>query len=176
MSAIKTIVLIVGHGAGDSGASGWNGMSEFNYNSFVAEEIAKANTGKQIEIVYRGASGIKGAAKKAMSYKADMTIEMHLNAFNKTAVGCVVLTLEDKISIEYGRKFSEAFCKRFNRKIRDVDGVKELKKNDRGNYSLALCNDPPPSILLESFFIDNPSEWIDPAIYADFLIEWVKTL
>ncbi len=176
MSAIKKIVLIVGHGAGDSGAMGFNGMSEFNYNSFVAEEIAKADTGKIIEIVYRGSSGIAGAAKKAMSYKADMTLELHCNAFNKKAEGCVVLTLEDKISIEYGRKFSEAFCKRFNRKIRDVDGVKELKKNERGNYSLALCNDPPPSLLLEPFFIDNPNEWIEPAIYADFLIKWIKDL
>lgn len=173
---INKVAIIIGHGNGDSGAMGWNGMSEFNYNSFVADEIERANTGKEIRIFHRGSSGIAGVAAKAMLWKGDITIEMHLNAFNGKAKGCCVLTLKDDVSIKMGRKFSEAFCKKFNRVMRDGDGVVELEKGDRGHFSLACVNDPAPSILIEPFFIDNEDEHIEMMTYANFLIEWIKEL
>ena len=176
INSIKKVAIIIGHGHNDSGAMGWNGMSEFNYNQFVAEEVARSNTGKEIKLFYRGPSGISGVAKKAMDWKGDITIEMHLNAFNGKAKGCCVLTLKDKISIEYGRKFAQAFCKKFNRVLRDEDGVVELEKSDRGHHSLACVNDPAPSILIESFFIDNKEEWVEPMVYTSFLVEWIKEL
>ena len=173
---IKKVAIIIGHGNGDSGAMGWNGMSEFNYNSFVADEIARADTGKEIKLFHRGSTGIGGVAAKAMAWKGDITIEMHLNAFNGKAKGCCVLTLKDQVSIDTGRAYSKAFCKKFNRVMRDEDGVVELVKGDRGHFSLACVNDPAPSILIESFFIDNKDEWIEMMDYANFLIEWIKEL
>lgn len=173
---IKKVAIIIGHGNGDSGAMGWNGMSEFNYNSFVADEISRANTGKEVKLFHRGSTGIAGVAAKAMAWGGDITIEMHLNAFNGKAKGCCVLTLKDQVSIDIGRKFSKSFCEKFNRIMRDGDGVVELSRGDRGHFSLACVNDPAPSILIESFFIDNKDEWIEMIDYANFLIEWIKGL
>jgi len=173
---IHKVAIIIGHGAGDSGAMGWNGMSEFNYNSFVAEEVARTSMGKEIKLFYRGDSGIKGVSKKAMAWSPDITIEMHCNAFNGQAKGCCVLTLKDEISIKYGRKFSEDFCKKFGRILRDEDGVVELSRKDRGYFSLSQVDDPPPSILVEPFFIDNKDEWVNPMSYSEFLIDWIRRL
>lgn len=175
MSGIKKIAVIVGHGNGDSGALGWNGVEEFRFNSEVAEAI-KDRTNKQIQVFYRTSSGIKGVATRAMAWNPDMTLELHLNAFNGKAKGCEVLTLKDKASVDIGKSFSSTFCKKFNRILRDEDGVVELEKKDRGYFSLKCLDDPAPSILVEPFFIDNKEEWIEPKDYAEFLIGWINEL
>jgi N-acetylmuramoyl-L-alanine amidase len=174
---IKKIALIIGHGHGDPGAPGFNRMMEFDYNSKVARILEQKIKGKEIKLFWRGASGITGVNTSARLWDDDLSIELHCNSYNGKAKGCEVLTLKaDKVSIKVGQDFAKAFCSKFGRVMRDGDGVKELSSSDRGHYSLALVNDPPPSILLEPFFIDNPDEWIDPEVYAQFLIDWISTL
>ncbi len=174
---IKKVAIIVGHGNGDPGAEGWNGMSEFSYNSYVAEELFKAVKTKELKIFYRGEGGIGEVCKRAMNWKGDITIELHLNAFNCKAKGCEVLSLDkDAISFKPAKDFADKFCKKFSRILRDDDGVMEIKKGDRGHYSLSHLDDPAPSILVEPFFIDNKDEWIDTNDYLKFLTSWIEGL
>lgn len=174
---IKKIAVIVGHGNGDSGAMGWNGMSEFNYNSFVAEMIEQSDTGKEIRVFYRGSSGIVGVAAKAIAWNPDMTLELHLNAYNGKAFGCEVLCLKsDSKSAEIGRSFAANFTTAFNRKMRGEFGIKWIGSSDRGYTSLKAVSSAKYSILVEPFFIDSKDEWIEPSNYADFLIKWIKQL
>lgn len=177
---IKKIAIIIGHGHGDSGAAGkWSTPNkiEYEYNKNVAEHLKKTVKSKEIRLFYRGATGITGVNTQVRLWDDDLSLELHCNSFNGKAHGCEILALSgDKESIKIGQDIAQDFCKRFNRKLRDGDGVKELKKNDRGHYSLALVDDGYPSILLEPFFIDNPSEWIDPIVYAEFLREWIEII
>lgn len=177
---IKKIAIIIGHGHGDPGAlSKWNSpiKEEYDYNKIVAEHLKKTVKSKEIKLFYRGATGITGVNTQVRLWDDDLSLELHCNSFNGVAHGCEILALSnDKESIKIGQDIAKDFCKRFSRKLRDGDGVKELKKNDRGHYSLALVDDGYPSILLESFFIDNPSEWIDPIVYAEFLREWIEVI
>lgn len=176
-SKFKKIALIIGHGYGDSGAIGWNKMEEHDYNKKVAYIVQEAIKDREIRLFWRGKTGITGVNGAVRAWDDDLSIELHLNSYNGKAFGCEVLTLKgDKVSVEMGRFFAREFCKKFNRTIRNEDGVKELSSSDRGHYSLALVNDPPPSILVEPFFIDNKNEWIEPETYAAFLIEWIKKI
>lgn len=175
LSQIKKVAIIVGHGHGDSGAQGWNGMSEFNYNSFVAEELEKANLGKEIKVFWRGATGIVGVAAKAVLWNPDLCIELHLNAFDGKAVGCEVLVLDnDTTSARIGKLFAKEFTKKFNRKLRRDEGINWISSGDRGAASLKAVSPIKYSILVEPFFIDNPNEWIEPIEYIKFLINLIR--
>ena len=177
VSKIKKVAIIVGHGAGDSGAAG-QGTNEFAYNSEVAKIVESLSNihGKTIKLFWRDSRGIKGVNSDAEKWGGDLTLELHLNSYNGSAVGCEVLTLKDRPSVLLGQSFARAFCGRFDRVMRNQDGVKELSSSDRGHYSLQLVDDAPPSILVEPFFIDNKKEWIDPKVYASFVVDWLSKL
>lgn len=174
--AYNKIAIIVGHGSGDSGAVSWDGKrNEFEYNSNVAEKIKTLCSSKTIKTFYRDGRGISGVNKDARKWGGDLTLELHLNSFNGVAKGCEILALSgDKASIKFGQDLATAFCNKFGRIKRDGDGVKELTSKDRGHYSLALVDDPPPSVLIEPFFIDNKSEWIPPEELAGFLADFIN--
>lgn len=174
---IKKVALIVGHGNGDSGAMGWNGVSEFDYNASVASAIEMSLTEKEVKVFFRGSSGIAGVAKQAVKWGADIVIELHLNAFNSKAKGCEVLCLEgDLLSGEKAKSFAKLFCEKFNRVKRRDAGVNWISSSDRGGLSLRSLSSTSYAILVEPFFIDNKEEWIDPKEYASFLKEWIKGL
>jgi len=174
---IKKVAIIVGHGNGDSGAIGWNRFAEFDYNVMVAEEIADSDLGKEVKVFYRGSSGIAGVAMKAVAYNPDLSIELHLNAFNGKATGCEVLCLDgDEQSAIVGRSFANAFTQKFNRKLRREKGINWITGADRGHSSLKAVSPIRHSILVEPFFIDTKEEWIEPMTYCNFLKEWIKEL
>lgn len=176
-SPIQKVAIIVGHGNGDSGAMGWNGVSEFDYNSAVAKSLEISDTGKEIKAFYRSASGITGVAASAVKWNPDIVIELHLNAFNGKALGCEVLCLEgDLLSGEKAKSFAKLFCEKFNRVKRRDAGVNWISSSDRGGLSLRSLSSTSYAILVEPFFIDNKEEWIDPKEYAAFLKEWIKGL
>lgn len=174
---IRKVAIIIGHGNGDSGAMGFNGMSEFNYNSFVAEEVANAKIDKEVKLFYRGSSGILGVAAKAVAWNPDLTLELHCNAFNGTAKGTEVLCLKgDEKSGVVAKSFALAFTKRFSRVLRRDQGINWIDSGDRGAASLKAVSLTKYSILVEPFFLDTPSEWVEPMNYAKFLIEWLNEL
>lgn len=106
-----------------------------------------------------------------------MTIELHLNSYNKKAVGCEVLVLDKDIQSSITAKsFASAFAKKFNRVKRGEGGVKWIKAGDRGYGNLNSVSIAKSSMLVEPFFCDNPEEWIEPVTYAEFLIEWIGEL
>jgi len=169
----KKIAIVVGHGNGDGGANTWNGSNEFNYNSFVAEEV-KRKTKHLVKNFYRGKSGIVGVALEAVAWNPDISIELHLNSYNGKAKGCEVLVLQgDKKSAELAREFAWQFTSKFGRVLRGDQGVKWLSSGDRGAASLKAVAPINQSILIEPFFCDNPDEWIPADKYARFLVEFL---
>ncbi len=173
----KKIAIIIGHGHGDSGAESWDEKrNEFEYSSIVANYLFNNVKNHEIRLFWRDYRGISGVNSDVGRWDDDLSIELHCNsADSSSANGCEILCLgSDKEAIKLGQDLATKFCKHFNRKIRDTDGVKELKRSDRGHYSLALVDDGKPSILVEPFFISNPNEWIEPLVYAEFLADWIN--
>jgi len=175
----NNIAIIIGHGYGDPGAESWDKKrNEFEYNSIVAKYIKENLPDKIVELFFRDKFGITGVNTRVRVWNDDLSIELHCNsASNSNAKGCEILCLgSDKEAIKLGQHLADSFCEKFNRVKRDTDGVKELKKGDRGHYSLTLVDDGQPSILMEPFFINNPNEWIEPLVYAEWLVGELKKL
>lgn len=176
---IKKIALLVGHGAGDSGAIGWNKVEEHAYNSKLASLIMEyASIGKEIKVFYKSKSGWPSTYLDVAKFSPDLTIELHLNAATGTAYGCEVLVLNGHSdSAEIGRSFASAFTSQFGRRLRGDKGIKWIGSGDRGYGNLKGASVVGTwSILVEPFFIDTESEWIEPSEYAKFLAEWIKGL
>lgn len=173
-SGIKKIAILVGHGAGDSGATAFNGIEEHDYNIRVAEILNNSYLGKDIKIFYKTSKGWIPTYLQIAVFNPDLTIELHLNAASGTAIGCEVLCI-DKESAIIGRSFTSAFCKKFNRKARRELGINFISSGDRGYGNLKGCKAiAKQSILVEPFFCDNKNEWIEPSEYATFVCEWIR--
>lgn len=172
---IRKVAIIIGHGDGsDFGATNWNKETEFAYQSRVAKLVQQKVQGKQVELFWRKGLGIAGVAKKAMAWNPDITVELHNNAYDGKASGIEVLVLKkDQVSLKCGQDFAKKYVAKFGSKLRDGDGVKELI-GENGAFSLKQVNDPPPSILLEPFFGDNPNDWKDAEAYSSFVADWLN--
>lgn len=176
---IQKIALLVGHGAGDSGAIGWNKVEEHSYNSKVATLLNSQDLGKEIKVFYKSKSGGWATTYlEVAKFAPDLSIELHLNAANGKAYGCEVLVLNGQESTaEIGRNFALSFTKKFSRRMRGDQGIKWISSGDRGYGNLVGASVVATwSILVEPFFIDTESEWIDVSEYAKFFAEWIKGL
>lgn len=179
-TGIKKIALLVGHGAGDSGAvCRRNRMEEHHYNSMIAEMIKQSDTTKEIKVFYKtNGTGWTGTYPKVAIFNPDLTIELHLNDADVPAVGCEVLCIEkDLESGSVGKKFASMFSKEFSRKIRGDQGIKWMSKGGRGYGNLVGAKATSKrSILVEPFFINTDSEWIEPSTYAEFFKKFLNEL
>ncbi len=177
------IAIIEGHGDKsskgiDTGSVQWNGMTELAYTRecTVLINLRKDEFKHEVK-TFTQFPTVGDAAHQVLAWKPDMSMELHTNAYNGKAKGCQCNVLSnDPASLKVGRKFSEMFCKKFNRVLRDGDGVLEAGRNERGVYNLAVVEALPVSILCEPFFGDNKAEWISPDVYVSFLIEFVNSL
>ncbi len=167
------VAILVGHGAGDPGATCWNGMAEHEYNKKVAAIIESRLPNVTIYFKSKIGGWSPTYAKLALS-KPDLSIELHLNAYNGSAKGCeVLITGESSRSI--GEMFAAEFCMKYQRVMRGAKGIKKLGDGDRGFGNVYSANkSAKKSILVEPFFCDNKSEWIEPSDYAEFLISFLK--
>ena len=165
------IAIVRGHGGNDSGAVG-NGTSEVEYNTWVMKYV-EANTRRNVRCFY-GDSSIR-AVLASLTFKPDVTIQLHLNSYNKQAKGCEVLVVKgDTKSYPIAEKFASSFTARFGRVLRrpEAKGKKILESSDRGVSSLKASTGI--KILVEPFFIDNKDDFVPKEDYAKFLTEFIE--
>lgn len=166
----KKIAILIGHGAGDSGAICFNGIEEHAYNKQVAEYIESK---LPVKLFFKTSSGWAPTYLKLAAFKPDISMELHLNSFNGKAMGCEVLCTSQKAKL-LADSFNSKFSARFNRKNR---GIKWLESGDRGYGNVKSASMlSGQAILIEAFFCDNKDEWIEPLTYAQFLVEWIHEL
>jgi hypothetical protein len=123
----------------------------------------------------RDTGGVYQAAKDLITLGCDATIEPHLNAYNGKAHGYEILVLAgDSLSKEYALNIISSYEAKYpERRKRQGDGIKEIKKGDRGYYNLKNSKNAGAkiAILTELFFIDNPDEYMEPIEMSNFLRE-----
>jgi len=164
----KRIAILVGHGAGDSGAICFNGIEEHNYNKEVAMIISSKIP---VKLFYKSKNGWAPTYLQIATYNPEICIELHLNSYNGKAFGCEVLCTSKKAE-DLANSFAASFCAKFGRKNR---GIKWLESGDRGFGNVKSASlISKKAILVEAFFCDNKSEWIEPLVYADWLIGWLN--
>lgn len=168
------IAILVGHGAGDGGASCWNKMTEHDYNKKVAMIIASRMPNVTIYFKQKVGGWAPVYAQMAL-HRPELSVELHLNAYNGKAVGCEVL-ITSEVARSLGERYASMFCAKFNRVMRGAKGIKWLGSGDRGFGNVYSASKvAKKAMLLESFFCDNKNEWIEPEIYAEFLVEFLNS-
>lgn len=119
----------------------------------------------------RDDGGVKGAVKRLIGFGLiNASWEDHRNAYNEKVGGAEILYMHgDDLSKYYAEMILESFAAKFpDRKIR---GAKGKRKGDRGYNNLLLAKKGGVDVALlgELFFIDNPKDFIEPAVMAEFL-------
>lgn len=180
----KNVALIVGHTKKSQGATAYNGESEYVFNTKVAKRVSKNlnEFGINCKIFYRDKAGIYGAAHDIKDhFEADLSLELHFNAFKKVAFGteCLITDnggrYQDKTKcIEFADILTDRFSEIYNMRERHDDGVKVVTKGDRGEYNLRTVHrvaKVPIALLFEPCFMNiknKESEQIveQPVLYS----------
>ena len=135
------------------------GCNEYNYNKELLPYIKKWCEKVGIECytdtpevgkLHSLEDEINYYIPHANSKKYDLVIQLHLNACNETASGCEVWYYS---SSAMGMKYASSVCNKLcaiwnNRGIKDSKTLYWLRKTTA------------PSILIESFFCDNTSDYL----------------
>ncbi len=149
------VALIVGHSAKDKGAVNKStGIQEFDYNNDLVGHISNSLMKLHVDhdIIYRDSySGLPG---KVNSTNADFALEFHCNAFNEKATGTEMLYWHSSLK---GKWLAE-LCQEAAVKCLSLPdrGVKALNGSSRGGTLLRKTS--MPTIIVESFFIDNDDD------------------
>ncbi len=159
------IALVVGHRKGAQGAWGNAGVSEWQFNSKLAEEIKdeleRRGAPVDVRIFYRddmpGGYGekMKRLHKRIDKWGADYSISMHFNAAGKQDVnGHEVLYCSKR-----GKKVAKVFDAHLDAALnnRDRNILKRGRKDRGGGF---LCRGKSVCVLVEPFFAAHQDKFM----------------
>ncbi len=144
------IGIIVGHNSKAQGAVNYKGETEFAFNTRIAnkmKDIIDANPDFDCVIYNRepGSSFGDEIYELAQKIKKDnclFTMELHFNSGPTGARGCEILVhTKNMLAIRIADAITDQLEYKFGIRQRDQDGVKELKKGDRGAYNITALED-----------------------------------
>ncbi|MDX8347378.1 N-acetylmuramoyl-L-alanine amidase [Cognatiyoonia sp. IB215446] len=151
------LAVVVGHTKKRPGAKGVAPIDahEYSFNSDLAESIYDycQKRGVRSEVFTRDGKGIAGAYKEAVVWGATFAVELHFNAFNRSANGTETLYDNEnhRDAITWASHLQDRILKAV--KLRDR-GLKRVSKGGRGYRSLSAASIP--IAIVELFFGDNP--------------------
>ena len=155
------IAICVGHSRpNDSGAASVTGVSEWDYNSELAEMIGSSlDEPYKVYSTYQGTgyvSAIRWLAKKLDEDNVDTAIELHFNAASPKAKGHEWLYWH---SSQKGRLLARALRDSFEDSFPQAvsRGIKPHSKGSRG--AMFLRTTSMPACIVEPFFGTNEEEW-----------------
>jgi N-acetylmuramoyl-L-alanine amidase len=167
------IALVIGHTKNSPGACNNNYQTcEFPFNEKLVKDLADRVANKHdIEIVYRDT--YSGLPDKINALYPKFIVSFHCNAFNKRATGTETLYYHSSTK---GKAIAEIFQKNLVSTLGLSDrGIKPKSAEDRGGYVLRYTK--APCVLLEPFFIDNDSDYLNVMMkYENFLWALEKSL
>tara|TARA_R100000655_G_scaffold21217_4_gene43585 strand:- start:39816 stop:40370 length:555 start_codon:yes stop_codon:yes gene_type:complete len=155
------IAICVGHSRpNDSGAASVTGVTEWDYNSQLADMIGdRLKTKYKIYSTYKGSSywsSMKWLAKTLRNDAVEAAVELHFNAATPSATGHEWLYWKTS---EKGRLFARALRDSFEDCFPQLRsrGIKPRQKGSRGAAFLRLTHCP--AIIAEPFFGSNNEDW-----------------
>lgn len=194
---VKSCAIIIGHTANSQGARTYSGVSEYVLNTKIAGlmlDYAFRYKDLECSIFRRDNIGMTGVAK--MTYLrypqgVDCSIELHFNSFHRKAYGCEVLIADHINEQDFGAcyYYADVITDMLNEhphygfRERHEDGVKVIKKGDRGFHNLKVMHKiakTPIALLIEPQFLNHKTPQAKaivehPEKYAHFLAECLFT-
>jgi len=152
------VAICVGHNAKYQGAISESGVTEYIFNSAIANLLCYhfRDTDYKVKQFHRPPiksyrKQIKALAKEVNKFNPDVAIELHFNAGNSKARGHEVLYLgSSEIGLKYAKKLDDIFNSLLPNKDR---GVKPIYKGGRGYRFLSEIYSP--TLIAEPFFAGN---------------------
>jgi len=157
------LAIVVGHNEKYQGATGINGVTEYEFNSELAQDLRDVLIldGVNVEVFYR--EPIRSYRRQIdllnmelREFRPDLTIELHFNASIDTDVeGHEVLYCKKS---RRGKHVAQIFDKLYDRWLRNKDrNIKGRNFNERGGRF--LCTGREPRVILEPFFASHIDEY-----------------
>lgn len=143
------LAIIVGHTDRKRGAVAYNGITEYEYNSIVAERLNELIPCDS-KVFFRDRVGIRGAYKNAAEWGADTSIELHFNSFQEKAYGAEILILSGQSTTWFlACTVITHVAQKLGICLRHSDGIKKVAKKktllgwkkDRGYKNLAIAKE-----------------------------------
>jgi len=149
--------VVVGHRKSARGAtSGDARVTEFDFNSTVADEIKRRVKKARVEIVFRenSTSGYRKLPAKINKLRPHFVVSLHCNAFNSSASGTETLYYH---SSDKGKKLAGVVQRHLLSALELSDRrIKPKQQSDRGGSLLKFTQ--APCVICEPFFIDNDAD------------------
>lgn len=175
--------IIIGHDQKAKGAVTYNGISEYDFNSYVADCIYKLHVFKfqnkiskiqNLKVINRNL-GWSDVEKQLRG--CDLSLELHLNSFEKVANGTETLYIEnDLVSYDFAKNLSFNISIRLGTNIRGKSGTLGIKEGGRGFNNLNTAKKAGVKIaaLVEPCFVNyqtKEAEYLinNPLEYASIL-------
>lgn len=154
--------ISIGHSSKDKGAvSKCRQHNEYDFNCILAQLIKDELIKKGFEVVitnrltHGGGTGMSADVKAINATNADLSVELHCNAFNGEASGCETLHWYRS---KNGKKLAQCIQSEMVAALGNNDrGLKSI--NSKGRGATVLKETSMPMVITEPFFIDNPKEF-----------------
>jgi N-acetylmuramoyl-L-alanine amidase len=172
---MKRVGLVIGHSHKEQGADNKTfGCTEYEWNSKFVPMVASALHALDIQPIIFYRDDLSTLPQEINDADVDLVLSFHCNAFNRIASGTEVLHFhKSKAGKRLAQFIQEAITDTLG--LRDR-GLKPVTEKDRGGYLLQKT--AAPAVLLETFFIDNDTDFIvadgDKDLLATNIAEAVK--
>lgn len=184
------IAIIVGHDEKAQGATTFNKITEYEFNTFIAETIKslhgfKVSHGIQKFMalhVFNRNQGWQSVVNQLKANDISMSVELHLNSFSKIATGTESLYLENDLpSKDLAQHLSFRIAKNFNSRLRGDSGTVAVSSGERGYQNLNFARQAGVkfAVLVEPAFVNfSTQESIafvnNPLEYANILYRAIE--
>lgn len=154
---VPRVGIIVGHTKKAQGAVSQCGVTEYVYNSEIAERMLHFNAKDKIQFfkIFRDGVGIAGAYRKCIQLKCDAVIELHFNAFNGHATGTETLCSTNKDDISFAEMVQDEIVLELGLKDRYVKSIPRSGRGGVNVYSFPTG----VNCLVEPGFGDNADDF-----------------
>lgn len=156
------INISIGHCSKDKGAVTKDEQhSEYEFNSILAKLIKDILIQKGYEVIVTnrltdgGGTGMTADVRAINGTNADISVELHCNAFNNEASGCETLHWYRSAN---GKKLAQMIQSEMVTTLGNKDrGLKSI--NGKGRGATVLKETKMPMVITEPFFIDCPNDF-----------------
>ena len=158
--------LVIGHTPESPGAMNKaTGLTEFNFNEVLSQDIVGAV--KEVDVIRVYRHRFQHLPEKINQLNPDFIISLHCNAFNQQATGTEVLYYQGS---EQGQRLASMLQTKLLRALHLADrGIRARTSKNRGGYLLRYTN--APCIIAEPFFIDNNNDLLTARTQIDRLVK-----
>jgi N-acetylmuramoyl-L-alanine amidase len=161
--------IIIGHDNKSQGASTYNKITEYEFNSYIADTVQRLHNFKVTHGIHKFMAlhvfnrnlGWQSVINQLKANDISLSMELHLNSFSKAAMGTETLHLDDDIPSQDLAKFlSFRIAKHYNTKLRAEAGALALANGDRGYFNLTNVKNAGVkyAVLVEPCFVKFPTQ------------------